>query len=499
MEIDAELVALDDDIAPEQGPATRTIGFRDLPEDVQVLIGDTFGRYDLDDSAFEVLTVPIAAFPVVAVEDDPGDTRYLADYVGVPMEDFPPVLLLGDCWLDGRHRVAAARAQGIETIDAIDLTALALTDEHLQGLRAWNLGVLNPNPSIHDPLSSSGGQSGADRADDRGRGTAAPGPPPDRADATPAGRPGRSAPADDRGLRDRPEGAVDADTVEADQRGRPGPAPAAGALDDHDQVLAKIRQEWPTTSGSSGTATSSGSWPGTGPPGEVSGAGDAPRLDAERIVEAFNRHQVRYVTIGAFAAQQQGALLPPTQDIDFTPAAGRANLRRLSAALDELGARVRTADVPGGLAFNHDAESLARSEIWNLVCAHGEFDLSFRPSGTDGYDDLIRDARMGKVGDQDLPVASLSDIARSKLAAGRPKDMRALPTLYEAMDRQDRLLRPPEPPSAVRARPGPRALTGRDTPFTGERPGDTHGPHRQAAGERECSTSTKEDVDEHGW
>ncbi|MDQ6616077.1 MAG: hypothetical protein M3083_15410 [Actinomycetota bacterium] len=111
-----------------------------------------------------------------------------------------------------------------------------------------------------------------------------------------------------------------------------------------------------------------GSEPGR--PVELSGAGDAPRLDAERIVEVFNRHQVRYVTIGAFAARQHGALLPPTQGIDFTPAAGRANLERLSAALDELDARVRT-EVPGGLAFNQDPGCLVRSDTWTW-CAPTE-------------------------------------------------------------------------------------------------------------------------------
>jgi hypothetical protein len=155
-------------------------------------------------------------------------------------------------------------------------------------------------------------------------------------------------------------------------------------------------------------------------------------------VAAFNRCGVRYVTIGAFAALQQGAIIPPTQDIDFTPAAERENLERLSAALGDLGARIRTDAVSGGLPFNHDAESLARSGIWNLVCPFGEFDLSFRPSGTDGYDDLVRDARTVRVGDQDLPVASLGDIIRSKQAAARPKDLRALPMLYEAFDREQR-------------------------------------------------------------
>jgi hypothetical protein len=185
------------------------------------------------------------------------------------------------------------------------------------------------------------------------------------------------------------------------------------------------------------------------------GAGEPPPLDAERIVEAFNRHHVSYVTIGAFAAQQQGALLPATRDIDFTPAAGRANLERLSAALADLGARIRTDAVPGGLAFDHDAESLARAGMWNLVCPYGEFDLSFRPSGTEGYDDLIRDARLGKLGRQDLPVASLGDIIRSKKAAGRPKDMRVLPTLYEALERQGNLLRSPKPPGLAGPDLGP--------------------------------------------
>lgn len=88
------------------------------------------------------------------------------------------------------------------------------------------------------------------------------------------------------------------------------------------------------------------------------------------------------------------------------------------------------------MPFDHDAASLARSQIWNLVCRHGEFDLSFRPSGTDGYHDLAREAITVRVGHEDLPVASLADIIRSKQAAGRPKDIRVLPVLYDALERQ---------------------------------------------------------------
>jgi hypothetical protein len=89
---------------------------------------------------------------------------------------------------------------------------------------------------------------------------------------------------------------------------------------------------------------------------------------------------VRYVIIGAFAAIAQQAPIPATRDIDVTPEASPENLTRLSLALKELGALIRTEAVPEGLPFSHDAASLAAAEVWNLICADGEFDLSFRPA-----------------------------------------------------------------------------------------------------------------------
>jgi len=101
-------------------------------------------------------------------------------------------------------------------------------------------------------------------------------------------------------------------------------------------------------------------------------------------VASLNQHQVRYVIIGAFAAIAQQAPIPATRDIDVTPDASQENLARLSQALIDLGARIRTEAVPDGLPFSHDASSLAAAEVWNLVCADGEFDISFHPSGFPG-------------------------------------------------------------------------------------------------------------------
>lgn len=158
------------------------------------------------------------------------------------------------------------------------------------------------------------------------------------------------------------------------------------------------------------------------------------RFDPMRVIDVLARHGVEFVVIGGFAAELYRAPIAPTQDIDVTPRLSAPNLARLSAALTELGARVRTQGVTEGLAFSHDAESLARASIWNLTTTAGDFDLSFRPTGTDGYEDLAANALVVQVAGHDIAVANLADVVRSKEAAGRPKDIAALAALYQALD-----------------------------------------------------------------
>lgn len=157
---------------------------------------------------------------------------------------------------------------------------------------------------------------------------------------------------------------------------------------------------------------------------------DDPEFD--RILETLERHGVRFVVIGGLATIHWGSPFP-TEDVDITPEKSRQNLDRLSSALSELEARIRTSEVPGGLAFAHTGASLADSAVWNLTTLHGDLDISFVPNGTTGFEDLIRDAVRDRILGVEVNVTSLADAIRSKQAANRPKDQRVLPTLREIL------------------------------------------------------------------
>lgn len=143
---------------------------------------------------------------------------------------------------------------------------------------------------------------------------------------------------------------------------------------------------------------------------------------------ALVAREVRFVLIGGLAALAQGSPFP-TEDVDITPEASRANLDRLSAALRDLDAKIRTAAVPEGVPFDHDGESLSTAGVWNLTTTHGWLDISMVPHGTEGFADLDRDAKDLEVMGLSVRVASLADVIRSKQAADRDKDNLVLPVL----------------------------------------------------------------------
>lgn len=159
-------------------------------------------------------------------------------------------------------------------------------------------------------------------------------------------------------------------------------------------------------------------------------------FDPENIFEALADSDVRFVLIGGMAAILHGDA-GVTMDVDITPAYDTENLDRLATALRGIRARIRTEGAPNGLPFDCSGEflrNLGPDGMLNLTTRYGYVDLAFMPSGTEGFEDLKNNAVTVNATGVSLLVASLADVIRSKSAADRDKDRRALPRLRELLD-----------------------------------------------------------------
>ncbi|HEY5266749.1 MAG TPA: hypothetical protein VIJ40_08050 [Acidimicrobiales bacterium] len=149
-------------------------------------------------------------------------------------------------------------------------------------------------------------------------------------------------------------------------------------------------------------------------------------LEAEVIIDAFNRFKVDYVVIGAFAAIAQDVPIPPSMDIDFYASPDQLNLERLSKTLEFLDAKIRVNDLDEGIAFDRSSEFLGRMQMLNLTCEFGEFDILFEAAGIQDFQGLEERSLSVLVGRTETQVASVEDIAQSKRVAGRTKDLKVL-------------------------------------------------------------------------
>jgi hypothetical protein len=157
-------------------------------------------------------------------------------------------------------------------------------------------------------------------------------------------------------------------------------------------------------------------------------------FEPDRIIAALERHRVRYVAVGDFAAIVHGSA-HITTDLEFVPDPDLPNLERLADAIRELGARVRPDT--GSVPFQATGRALAASRTWSLATRFGDLDITFEPAGTGGFADLRRDAvRLAVAEGVKATVASLEDVVRSKEAAGRDSDRLSLPVLRRILEEQ---------------------------------------------------------------
>jgi hypothetical protein len=145
-----------------------------------------------------------------------------------------------------------------------------------------------------------------------------------------------------------------------------------------------------------------------------------PPLDVDRIVETFGRHGVDFLVIGGIAVLAHGHPRA-TFDVDFVADLEIGNMRRLAAALDELGARIRGVDADHLDVDPTDPLQLASGANWTLVTAAGWLDFMPAAEGIRDYPELVPDAV--PIRDGAFRVVGLDDLIRMKRTSGRPKDL----------------------------------------------------------------------------
>jgi hypothetical protein len=143
-------------------------------------------------------------------------------------------------------------------------------------------------------------------------------------------------------------------------------------------------------------------------------------------VAVLSRAGVSFIVVGAYAGILQGSA-QVTQDIDICYERSPENMKRLAAALTPYHPNLRGA--PPGLPFNLDQRTLAQGMNFTFQTDFGDIDLLGELSGVGQFPELVGDAVLIDLHGTQVRVASLDALIRSKRAAGRPKDLLALPEL----------------------------------------------------------------------
>jgi hypothetical protein len=147
-------------------------------------------------------------------------------------------------------------------------------------------------------------------------------------------------------------------------------------------------------------------------------------FDPYAVLAALDRQRVSYILIGGFARVIQGTE-ELTRGVDLVPSLRADNLRRLTLALEALGAE--RLDRKKLLL---EEPTIRQEPLLELRSAAAELKIVPEPAGTRGYDDLRRAAGREPIGQGLRPyVASIGDLARMLAALDRERDLPQLQQL----------------------------------------------------------------------
>jgi len=149
-------------------------------------------------------------------------------------------------------------------------------------------------------------------------------------------------------------------------------------------------------------------------------------MKLEETIRILYDAGVEFVVIGGVAMGLQGSA-HLTKDIDFCYARTPKNIERLAKALEPYHPVLRGA--PPDLPFRFDAKTIASGLNFTLSTDLGDLDFLGEVSGLGFFQDVLGESDVRNVGGVDCRVLSLEGLIKSKVAAGRPRDLYVLPEL----------------------------------------------------------------------
>ena len=149
-------------------------------------------------------------------------------------------------------------------------------------------------------------------------------------------------------------------------------------------------------------------------------------IQIEQTLRLLTEHQVDFVIVGGVAISAHGSSYL-TYDLDVCYARTRENLKRLTAALAPSHPRPR--DFPADLPFVWDEQTLRQGTNFTLTTDLGNIDLLGEVKGLGAYEEVRAASIVMHLFGLPCQVLSLDALITTKRAAGRPKDLLALPEL----------------------------------------------------------------------
>ena len=149
-------------------------------------------------------------------------------------------------------------------------------------------------------------------------------------------------------------------------------------------------------------------------------------FDPTPVFVALNRARVRYMVVGGWAVGAYG-VVRATKDLDLIVDFDRANLRRLTQALSDIGYAPKVPENPEQLADIEVRNRWMRKKgmkVFSFVEQRPPFylvDIMVKHRGQ--FDTLYRRRTYARVGVVRIPVVPVGHLLRMKRIAKRPKDI----------------------------------------------------------------------------